>query len=223
MSGCLLCGRGFHAECRSCLKGKCHKRKEEGETEDFNTYGSETENEENNESQRGSRTAKTSLRDPKSTGRKRAAKVYPLDSGADCEWRGLKNCGGGLRPITGCYDGKQFHRHHGPVKNTTRNSEGNVHRICHDCHNHWHELNDLIYDESKYNLLPHDPVPATDEELVAYKLKWISGEMGREYELASSKNKEKNRASQTVLQTPDSDEAPMGGDYLLRESVDGED
>jgi len=133
------------------------------------------------------------LKDEKSTGRKRAAQLYPIDSNLDCEWRGKKNCGGGRRPIVGCLNGKQQDRHHGPVKRPTRNEEGNVHRICKACHVHWHEMNDLIYTESDYNNLPHDPVEATDVEIMAELVKWKSGEMGRLYELASSQNAKKFR------------------------------
>lgn len=175
---CSACGRGFHKE---CLKGckKCHPKEEavitiSGKTSDGpRLHGS---------------TAKD-LKDPKSTGRKRAAKLYPLDPSAPCEWRGKKNCGGGKRPIIGCLDGMQKHRHHGPVKDTTRNHEGNVHRICTSCHNHWHELNDLVYDPQQFALLPHDPEVATAEEIVRNVLEWTTGEMGKKYELASSRNK----------------------------------
>lgn len=131
------------------------------------------------------------LSDPHSTGRKRAAQLYPLDKEAPCEWLGKKNCGGGRVPITGCTHGKQTARHHGPIKNTTRNQLGNVHRICTRCHNHWHELNDLIYDEREYSMLPHDPVEATAEELVADEMLWVTGKISEKYKLASSENKNK--------------------------------
>lgn len=179
---CVACGRGFHAECLTKCK-KCHPKEKEvlavtGTTEP------------------PKRKSKLDLKDEKSTGRKRAAALYPIDkeNPEPCEWQGKKNCGGGRRPIVGCLNGIQTDRHHGPVKKTTRNEEGNVHRICKDCHNHWHELNDLIYDEQEYNNLPHDPVAASNEEIVKNFLAWQSGEMGRTYELASSKNREKGRA-----------------------------
>lgn len=180
--GCSSCGRGFHAEClRGCKK--CHPREHKDKTT------------ENGSVQRKSRKSKVhGLKDEKSTGRKRAAQLYPIDPEAPCEWQKKKNCGGGRRPIVGCLNGKQVDRHHGPVKKTTRNEEGNVHRICKDCHNHWHELNDLVYDEAAYNNLPHDPVAATDMEIAEVFLKWQSGEMGKLFELASSKNREKGRA-----------------------------
>lgn len=133
------------------------------------------------------------LKDEKSTGRKRAAVLYPIDreNPGPCEWRGLKNCGGGRRPIVGCLNGVQQERHHGPVKKTTRNEEGNVHRICEPCHVHWHELNDLIYDEREYNNLPHDPVAATEAEIIKNEIEWKTGAMGLKFELASSQNMKK--------------------------------
>lgn len=188
--GCLACGRGFHREC-SNKKGckKCHAK-----IEDANIVRAESEDrtDKNEQTPDAPRIPKrANLKDPESTGRKRAAKLYPITNGSPCEWRGKKNCGGGRRPIIGCYDGIQQHRHHGPVKRTTRNELGNVHRICDDCHVHWHELNDLIYEEQEYGILPHDPIPATDEEIIRNTLAWKSGEMGKNFQLASSQNKKK--------------------------------
>lgn len=177
---CVACGRGFPQECTK--GGKCLKKEApvviEGKTNDPSS------------SRKHGGTA-NKLKDPSSTGRKRAAILYPLEKTEPCEWRGKRNCGGGKRPITGCVDGIQTDRHHGPVKNTTRNHEGNVHRICKRCHNHWHELNDLVYDEREYGLLPHDPTEATVEELVADEMAWRTGEMGKKFQLASSLNKSK--------------------------------
>jgi hypothetical protein len=91
------------------------------------------------------------LRDQQSTGRKRAARLYPLDRDAECEWAGSTSAGGGTNPIPGCgkrrntVKGKQQARHHGPDKNTLNNEPGNVHRICHSCHNAWHAVNDPDY------------------------------------------------------------------------------
>lgn len=187
--GCIGCGRGFHREC-SNSKGcrKCHPKTEVSNHVPVELEKLGKDNEQNPSPRIPKR---NNLKDPESTGRKRAAKLYKIENGAPCEWRGKKNCGGGRRPIIGCYDGIQQHRHHGPVKRTTRNELGNVHRICDDCHVHWHELNDLIYDETEYGLLPHDPVPATDEETIRNVLAWKSGEMGQKFELASSQNKAK--------------------------------
>lgn len=84
-------------------------------------------------------------KDPLSTGRKRAAQMYPIDVGMVCEWAGLKLAGGGVFPIVGCIGRAASDRHHGPDKNTMNNAEGNVHRICDHCHNTWHALNDPEY------------------------------------------------------------------------------
>ena len=91
------------------------------------------------------------LKDPKSTGRKEAARLYPLNRERDCEWAHLSQAGGGKHPIKGCavrfgQAKKQEHRHHGPDKNTMNNEKGNVHRICTFCHNLWHAANDEDYD-----------------------------------------------------------------------------
>lgn len=188
--GCIACGRGFHREClhkKGCQK--CHPKREDSNDVPVESENREKSNEQNPSEPRVPK--RTNLKDPESTGRKRAAKLYPITDGSPCEWQGKKNCGGGRRPIIGCYDGIQQHRHHGPVKRTTRNELGNVHRICDDCHVHWHELNDLIYDEQEYGLLPHDPVEATDQEVIQNVLDWKSGNMGRKFQLASSQNKAK--------------------------------
>jgi hypothetical protein len=111
------------------------------------------------------------LRDQQSTGRKRAAEMYPLYETEYCEWRAKKLCGGGEHPITGCLDGLQQARHHGPDKNTLNNDEGNVHRICHNCHNRWHTLNDPDYVwGAVYN--SHSPVAATPVELIEGQMFW---------------------------------------------------
>lgn len=127
---------------------------------------------------------KEDLKDPYSTGRKRAAKVYPLHPSESCEWQGLQNCGGGARPIVGCIDGKQVARHHGPIKDPTQNQRGNVHRICTKCHNRWHLLNDLIYNAEENRLLPHDPVPAPPELLYTNEADWKNGVFNKKYDLA---------------------------------------
>jgi hypothetical protein len=97
------------------------------------------------------------LKDPLSTGRKEAARLYKIDRTLDCEWGGKFSVGGGLHPINGCGTPgrpptqKQRVRHHGPDKTTTNNAEGNVHRICDYCHNMWHAKNDADY-------IPGEPV-----------------------------------------------------------------
>lgn len=89
------------------------------------------------------------IKDPHSTGRKRAAILFPLDRSEPCEWRNATSgnpMGGGPSPITFGCDNLQSHRHHGPDKNTLNNSEGNVHRICTLHHNNWHSQNDKLLD-----------------------------------------------------------------------------
>lgn len=98
--------------------------------------------------------------DQQSTGRKRAAKLYPLQEQL-CEWHDASptNPRGGGNPITfGCKEPGvlQQARHHGPDKNTLNNEPGNVHRICHYHHNNWHALNDPDYDWSKHSVPRRD-------------------------------------------------------------------
>lgn len=131
---CPSCGAGLHWECKSdpcCCSSNS------------SAPVAEEENDQKHSRRRSKRDS--SLRDQQSTGRKRAARDYPLDRAASCEWQGLLNAGGGHFPIVGCTQGKQQARHHGPDKNTLNNGEGNVHRICHQCHNRWHTLNDVGY------------------------------------------------------------------------------
>lgn len=115
----------------------------------------------------------SALRDQQSTGRKRAAKMYPLDPEAPCEFRMKKNCGGGKFPIVGCLNGMQEARHHGPDKNTLNNEKGNVHRICHFCHNRWHTMNDPDYVWGAIHDL-HNPIEATVVD-VALNEEWWEG------------------------------------------------
>ena len=111
------------------------------------------------------------LRDPQSTGRKRAARLYPLDRTANCEWSLKDNCGGGNVSIEGCgirKDSKgnvtpiglQENIHHGPDYSTLNNSPENVNRICSSCHNYWHAQNDPykdIYYLKKYGHAASNP------------------------------------------------------------------
>lgn len=99
-----------------------------------------------------------SYKDPVSTGRKRAAQMFPIDAGMVCEWAGLKFAGGGVYPIIGCIGRAASDRHHGPDKNTMNNAIGNVHRICDHCHNTWHGINDKAYGERPDHTLPFIPL-----------------------------------------------------------------
>lgn len=116
------------------------------------------------------------FKDPHSTGRKRAFKLYPLDYDAPCEWRGIKYAGGGNHPIVGCANGKQQSRHHGPDKNTLNNTKGNVHRICHDCHNNWHAVNDPGYQWGDHIVRTlHDSHTVAEPEILGQEILRRSG------------------------------------------------
>ncbi len=124
-----------------------------------------------------------------STGRKRAAMLYPITEGMTCEWAGLLYAGGGVQTIIGCAgnvlseERGKYARHHGPDKNVLENRPGNVHLICPTCHVHWHALNDKYYGErpadntpflpDDYEVLEHDPfTKASDEERAADAAWW---------------------------------------------------
>ena len=85
------------------------------------------------------------MKDALSTGRKRAALAKPILPGMSCEWAYLAKAGGGVIPIMGCAGNDAAHIHHGPDKDTTNNTDLNLHRVCHECHNRWHSLNDAYY------------------------------------------------------------------------------
>ncbi len=96
-------------------------------------------------------------KDPVSTGRKRAAEMYPIEAGMVCEWANLKFAGGGVKPIVGCVGRPATDRHHGPDKNTMNNAPTNMHRICSFCHNTWHGVNDPFYGERPEHTKPFIP------------------------------------------------------------------
>jgi hypothetical protein len=185
---CVACLQGDFHECR--LKGNCEDNDDVsffpdgdiripsplgsiGTVDDSRDSSNSEDHNQESEDAQAFRTYKddSALKDQQSTGRKRAAKMYPLDTEADCEWQMKKNCGGGKLPIIGCLNGKQEARHHGPDKNTLNNEKGNVHRICHFCHNRWHTLNDpdyvwgAIYD-------PHNPRMASPVDVALNEEFW---------------------------------------------------
>lgn len=123
------------------------------------------------------------LKDQQSTGRKRAAKLYPLNRDAPCEWRGKANCGGGPFPIIGCISGLQEARHHGPDKSVVNNEEGNVHRICHYCHYNWHAKNNADYDWNSTSVNSHNPRKASNEELQTSALKELAYKAGKKVKI----------------------------------------
>jgi hypothetical protein len=169
---CIACLQGFKWECRD--HGSCGGASSSSISIDNSTpdTAGDSELEEVSGPIVEIRTQDDSkLKDQQSTGRKRAAKMYPLDETKECDWRSLSNCGGGSHPITGCIRGNQQARHHGPDKNTLNNEAGNVHRICHNCHNRWHSRNDADYIWGS-NYAPHNPETASEEELVIAELAW---------------------------------------------------
>jgi hypothetical protein len=157
---CFSCGRGLHEE---CLQNPCCCNKEQQSSVPFSDAPVENENIETEKRGPG-RPRKDEI--SVSAGRKRAAVEYAINNNQSCEWRGLANCGGGLYPIVGCITGKQAHRHHGPIKDTSHNESGNIHLICTPCHNLWHARNDESYDEVIYSQLSHDPRVATPDEML---------------------------------------------------------
>lgn len=159
MSGCLSCGRGFHDECKKCRRKKCHPVATKSGEKVLRGVGRPLKE-------------PHEQKDPQSTGRKRAATLYPIFEDEPCEWKGQKNCGGGKYPIVGCRAGIQQARHHGPVKDTRHNEPGNVHRICTLCHNRWHALNNAEYSASENSKLPHNPTPATDDDILIAEAWW---------------------------------------------------
>lgn len=130
------------------------------------------------------------VRDLESTGRKRAAKLFPIPKEGEpryplaCEWRGMVAAGGGVIPIVGCVDGLAKAIHHGPDKNTLSNFVGNVHRICKTCHNRWHTINDQYYSGERpngdlpyvpleeYDFVDHSLERATQEQLALSEAAW---------------------------------------------------
>lgn len=78
---CIDCGAGFHFNCGNpCC---CKNETPVAEEEETNSNGSRTYKRD------------STLKDQQSTGRKRAARMYPLNFEAPCEWRGLRYAGGG--------------------------------------------------------------------------------------------------------------------------------
>lgn len=162
---CIDCGAGFHFACKE--NPCCCSNAPAPVAEEINGEDNGLQREELVTYKRDS-----ALKDQQSTGRKRAARLYPLDREAPCEWQGLLFAGGGQYPIVGCPAGLQQARHHGPDKNTLNNEEGNVHRICHRCHNRWHTKNDPGYEWGNPGK-PHDAITkASVAELLDSEVYW---------------------------------------------------
>lgn len=195
---CFACRTGFHHECdnlwhedEKCCCGGEVQFSPTGEVryaaEGVSVTAGDGEEFDKGYIQDGYKSQKdiSEYKDPVSTGRKRAAEMYPIATGMVCEWAGLRNAGGGVVPIIGCLGRPASDRHHGPDKNTMNNAPGNMHRICDYCHNTWHALNDPHYGERPEHTKPfipkgelgvdwfeHDAVTqATQDEILAAERK----------------------------------------------------
>lgn len=173
---CHKCGRGILGEC------DCPTNDASGPPVG-QIFGGETFD-------RKERTLKPDDQITISAGRKRAAVTYQINKERPCEWRGLKNAGGGINPIVGCLDGAQQERQHGPDKDTSNNDPGNVHLICGKCHRRWHHVNDAVYDREQYRKLPHQPETASLQELMDNEIKWKAG--GYSKKILEQSNKERS-------------------------------
>jgi hypothetical protein len=187
---CGPCAVGYHWECKHPTgEGLCHCTTEQPVAADINDRLLESSDTEKKE--RGGQIKDlANVKDLESTGRKRAAKLYPIPKDGEpgypmaCEWRGLLQAGGGVIPLVGCIDGLAKDIHHGPDKNTLSNFVGNVHRICKTCHNRWHTLNDKYYlgerplgdtpylPLSEYDFSTHVLLRANKEQLAASEAAW---------------------------------------------------
>lgn len=152
---CIPCLQGMPEFCMT--GGNCDSTLLDSDSSQENrTYDDNSIEEDYKRGPKRRRKKVSTLKDPHSTGRKEAARLYPLNKEADCEWANLEKAGGGKFPIKGCAlrpvgVQKQTNRHHGPDKNTMNNEKGNVHRICSHCHNLWHAKNDADYDPDQMN------------------------------------------------------------------------
>lgn len=185
MTMCLLCAEGFTELCES----GCEKPKEKSNDDQpkalpeilADTDWLEPEKRNSRKGQvldpnrkRDSRRKKNdgNLKDPHSTGRKRAVTLHGhANAELPCEWRGKANCGGGRFPILGCDNGVQENLHHGPDKNTLNNERENIHKICSQCHNRWHTLNDPGYEWDGHHQT-HSPRDPEEEDLVLDSMRW---------------------------------------------------
>jgi hypothetical protein len=163
---CLSCRVGFHNECDVSWSndasapcgcgGKEVKFTNEGDVKAPKEVGDTSDSGYVEDGYEGYKDI-SEYKDPLSTGRKRAATMYPIETGMVCEWAGLKNAGGGVVPIVGCLGRPASDRHHGPDKNTMNNAPENMHRICDFCHNTWHGVNDPFYGPRPDHTLPFTP------------------------------------------------------------------
>lgn len=153
------------------------------------------------------------MKDPVGSGRRRAERLTPIPEGYLCEWSLLQNAGGGVVPIVGCAGNTATDRHHGPDKSTLNNYVGiNLHRICADCHNRWHVMNDPYYDERPANNLDyfpredyvqHDRITRADPiHVVKHEAWWKKLQPDREaYRAWETKNQEEKSQEESTLKS----------------------
>lgn len=168
MSMCIDCAEGFPELCQA---GGC---KVEPEVTSLASLLAGDGFSEVTKKPRDSRRVKNdmNLKDPQSTGRHRAVAIHgKADPDEPCEWRGLANCGGGRFPILGCNSGVQENLHHGPDKNTLNNERINIHKLCSQCHNRWHTLNDVDYEWDGHHPL-HSPKVPSEQDIKVDAERW---------------------------------------------------
>lgn len=171
---CPACGAGDHLMCESAVDNHCCcsvVKFDNVEVTKKESYGDATK-------------TPDAITDVQSTGRKRAATLYPFTEGGICEWTGLKNAGGGVVTVIGCMGNIATDRHHGPDKNTLNNRRENVHLICSPCHNLWHAKNDKFYGERPPGTEPFIPLDGSDwsqhdSETKAETTELIKAQLGR--------------------------------------------
>lgn len=167
MNKCIDCAEGFP---ELCQLGGCKSEPEVTSLSDLLTSGFS----EPTKKVRDSRRTKNdmNLKDPQSTGRHRAVAIHGKANPEEpCEWLGLANCGGGHFPILGCDRGVQENLHHGPDKNVLNNERQNVHKICSQCHNRWHTMNDADYEWDGHHPL-HSPRKPNDSDFKIDQERW---------------------------------------------------
>jgi hypothetical protein len=186
MARCLECAGDFHNLCERGGCSNCHEIQEGPNGADVETLSDEDlsaggfrrlspdERKTGADRRRTSERTKNDrqLKDPHSTGRKRAVTLHGhADPTQPCEWQGKANCGGGRFPILGCVAGVQENLHHGPDKNTLNNERTNIHKICSQCHNRWHTLNDVDYEWDGVHE-PHSPREPERADVLEDNKRW---------------------------------------------------
>jgi hypothetical protein len=170
VSKCIDCAEGFP---ELCQLGGCQTEAEINSIQDLIASGGFSAVDPKPK-RRDSRRTKNdmNLKDPQSTGRHRAVAIHGKANPEEpCEWRGLANCGGGQFPILGCADGFQSNLHHGPDKNVLNNDRINIHKICSQCHNRWHTLNDPDYEWDGHHS-HHAPRKPNDGDFAIDNQRW---------------------------------------------------